>query len=78
LVVPPRAIRRRGTEQIVDIRRDGVVQEQVITTGLSDNTNVEVLTGLVEGDVIVMPSINATTGPGAAPTPIPTIPGGIR
>jgi HlyD family secretion protein len=78
LVVPPRAIRRRGTEQIVDVRRDGVVQEQVITTGVSDNSNVEVVSGLAEGDVVVMPSINSGTGSSAAPTPIPTIPGGIR
>jgi HlyD family secretion protein len=77
LVVPPRAIRRRGSEQIVDLRRNGVIEEQVVTTGLSDNTNVEVVTGLSEGDIVVMPAINATGG-GAAPTPIPTIPGGIR
>jgi len=79
LVVPPRAIRRRGTEQIVDLRRDGAIVEQVITTGVSDNANVEVVTGLAEGDIVVMPSINAGGGAGgAAPTPIPTIPGGIR
>ncbi len=77
LVVPPRAIRRRGTEQIVDLRRDGTIVEQVITTGVSDNANVEVVTGLSEGDVVVMPAINAA-GAAGAPTPIPTIPGGIR
>jgi RND family efflux transporter MFP subunit len=79
LVVPPRAIRRRGTEQVVDVRKDGQVQEIVVTTGLSDTTNVEVLTGLAEGDVVVVPSVGA--GPGGAtggPTPVPTLPGGIR
>jgi HlyD family secretion protein len=77
LVIPPRAIRRRGTEQIVDVRRGAGTVEQVITTGVSDNANVEVVSGLVEGDVVVMPSINSAAG-GSVPTPIPTIPGGIR
>jgi HlyD family secretion protein len=81
LVIPPRAIRRRGTEQVVDVRRNGVVEEQVVTTGVSDNNQVEVLTGLNEGDVIVVPVVgNAGGGDGAAggPTPVPTLPGGIR
>ncbi len=77
LVVPPRALRRRGSEQIVDVRRDGAVTEQVVTTGVSDNNNVEIVTGLAEGDVVVMPSVAG--GPaGGGPTPVPTIPGGIR
>lgn len=58
LVVPPRAIRNNGQEQVVDVRRDGVLQEVVITTGLSDQNNVEVLTGLQEGDIIVAPVLN--------------------
>jgi HlyD family secretion protein len=80
LVVPPRALRRRGSEQIVDVRRDGAIVEQVVTTGVSDNTNVEILTGLSEGDVVVLPTVAGAgaDGAGAGPTPVPTLPGGIR
>ena len=59
LTVPPRAIRNKGQEEVVDVRRDGVVQEVVITTGLSDNNSVEILTGLQDGDVVVAPVLNA-------------------
>jgi RND family efflux transporter MFP subunit len=78
LVVPPRALRRRGSEQIVDVKRNGVIEEQVVTTGVSDNNNVEIVSGLSEGDIVVIPAL--ATGPGGSggPTPVPTIPGGIR
>jgi HlyD family secretion protein len=76
LAVPARAIRRRGTEQVVDVRRDGVVVEQVITTGVSDLENVEVLTGLAEGDVLVVPALRAADAEEEEAEP--TIPGGIR
>jgi HlyD family secretion protein len=78
IVIPPRALRRRGSEQIVDIRRDGVVVEQVVTTGVSDNSNVEIVSGLAEGDIIVLPAVAGAGPGGGGPTPVPTIPGGIR
>jgi HlyD family secretion protein len=59
LTVPPRAIRNNGQDQVVDVRRDGVVQEVVVTTGLSDQNSVEILTGLQDGDIIVAPVLNA-------------------
>ena len=49
LVVPPRAIHRSGNNQVVDVRRNGAVEEQVITTGVSDDNNVEILSGLSGG-----------------------------
>jgi len=58
LTVPPRAIRSKGTETVVDVRRNGVIQEVVITTGLSDQNSTEVLTGLQDGDIVVAPVLN--------------------
>jgi HlyD family secretion protein len=78
LVVPPRAIRRRGSEIIVDVRRNGAIEEQAVTTGISDTENIEILTGLVEGDLVVVPVVNASAPGGGGPTPVPMIPGGIR
>lgn len=75
LVVPPRAIRRRGAEQVVDVRRGDTVETVVVTTGLTDNERVEVLTGLEEGDMVVVPRlVIGEEGPQAQPT----LPGGIR
>jgi multidrug efflux pump subunit AcrA (membrane-fusion protein) len=78
LVVPARAIKRRGTDQIVSMKRaNGDVEEQVITTGVSDANNVEVLTGLTEGDVVEVVTLT-TAKAGSAPTPQPTVPSGLR
>ena len=77
LVVPPRALRRSGNNQVVDVRRNGAVEEQVVTTGASDTENVEIVTGLNEGDTIVVAAL-ASASAGATPKSQPTLPGGVR
>jgi HlyD family secretion protein len=76
IAIPPRAIRRRGADQVVDVRRNGAVEEQVVSTGLSDTNNVEVLSGLSEGDVVVVPLL--VSGSSSKPQKEPTLPSGIR
>jgi hypothetical protein len=75
LAIPPRAIRRKAGEQVVDVRRGDVIEEQVIATGLSNPDSVEVLAGLNEGDVLVVPVL--LTGASEADRQ-PTLPAGIR
>jgi multidrug efflux pump subunit AcrA (membrane-fusion protein) len=48
-----------GTDQVVDVKRDSGVEEVVITTGVTDGQNVEVLTGLEEGDVIIVVALTS-------------------
>ncbi len=76
IAIPPRAIRRSGGSQVVDVKEGGMVVERVVTTGASDNANVEILEGLVEGDIIVLPSL--VTGRSADEAADPTLPAGIR
>ncbi len=76
LTVPPRAVRPRGAEQVVDIRRNGTIEEQVVTTGLTDPENIEILTGVSEGDVLVVPSL--TTAADDEAEAVPTLAGGVR
>ena len=76
VAVPPRAIRRSGGDQVVDVRRGGGVEEQVVATGFSDANNVEILSGIVEGDVIVVPTLLG--GSSSEPDREPTLPSGIR
>ena len=74
--VPPRAIRRSGGDQVVDVLRGGEVVEQIVVTGASDNNNVEILEGLAEGETIVVPAlIGGGQSDNAA---APTLPAGIR
>ena len=77
LVVPPRAIRKSGTDQVVDVRRDGSVVEQIVTTGVSDSAQIEIVTGLVEGEVVVVASLTSAK-PGSTPKAQPTPPGNVR
>ncbi|MCJ7491010.1 MAG: hypothetical protein MUP15_02455 [Dehalococcoidia bacterium] len=49
----------------------------MITTGVSDVNNVEVLSGLSEGDVVQVVTLTAGM-PGVAPTPQPAMPSGLR
>jgi RND family efflux transporter MFP subunit len=77
LVVPPRALRRSGNDQVVDVRRNGKVEEQIVTTGASDTDNVEIVSGLNEGDIVVMAALAGTNG-NATPQAQPTLPGGVR
>lgn len=76
LVIPPRAIRRKGTDQVVDVRRDGKVIEQVVTTGVTDSEQVEILTGLKEGEAVVVATL-VTPGKGG-PKAEATLPGGVK
>ena len=76
IAVPLRAIRRSGGNQIVDLREGGTVVERPVTTGASDNNFVEIVEGLEEGDVIVIPRL--VTGRSADDAPDPTLPAGIR
>jgi HlyD family secretion protein len=55
LVAPNRAIRRRGDEVVVEVMVDGKPDTRAIETGLSDTDNTEVLSGLEEGDLVVVP-----------------------
>ncbi len=78
LVVPPRALKKRGNDQIVSVKRaNDNVEEVVVTTGATDGNNVEVLTGLAEGDTVEVVTLSAAKGAGT-PKPQSTIPSGLR
>jgi HlyD family secretion protein len=77
LVIPQRAIRIRGTEQVVDVKRDSGTEEVVITTGATDGENVEVLTGLEEGDTVTVVTLRSAEDDDEADAE-PTLPGGVR
>ena len=76
LLVPNKAIIRQGTESVVQVLKDGVVEERSIRTGISDYQNTEVIDGLSEGEKVVI--TKAATTP-TTPEPgrgFPLFPGG--
>jgi hypothetical protein len=75
LAVPNRAIKRQGEDQIVEVVIDGDLETRIIRTGITDGEKTEILSGLKEGDLVVVPGGTAaeeTTGQGEE------LPGGIR
>ncbi|MFQ6045633.1 MAG: efflux RND transporter periplasmic adaptor subunit [Gemmatimonadales bacterium] len=56
LVIPERVVRFSGdTARVTVLLDDGTEEERIIQTGLSDAINIEVLSGLGEGDRVVEP-----------------------
>ena len=53
IVVPTTAVKGSAETGIVGVvSSDGTVEDRTITLGMSDGTNVEVVTGLTEGEMI--------------------------
>jgi HlyD family secretion protein len=61
LVVPLAAIKEENGQKVVDVMVNGKAQSTLITTGLKDDENIEVLTGLSQADQIVIPEVKAST-----------------
>jgi HlyD family secretion protein len=58
LLVPARAVRTFDARKIVTVQVNGKSVQNTVTTGLSNDTSIEIVSGLNEGDVVV---INQTT-----------------
>ena len=56
LLIPNRAIRGTWENPVVKVYIDGQEEEREITLGLSDGINTEVLSGLEEGEEVVLPA----------------------
>ena len=61
LLVPNKAITRQGQETHVQVLKDGVIEERSIETGISDWQSTEVISGLSEGEKVVVSETSTTT-----------------
>jgi multidrug efflux pump subunit AcrA (membrane-fusion protein) len=73
VVVPAGAIKTFGAGQnmknYVEVQKaDGTIERSIITTGSTDDTNTEILSGLNEGDKIVVRTIAGTGARSTTPT----------
>jgi HlyD family secretion protein len=54
LVVPARAVRTQGNQKVVTVLSNGQTKTVTVKTGLSDDTSIEITSGLQAGDVVVL------------------------
>ena len=85
LLVPSAAVRRVGRQSTVTVvKEDGTREQRVVVTGGTDNTNTAIVSGLTEGEKVVVGGTTAvSTGTagaagGTAPRRPPTPVGGVR
>jgi HlyD family secretion protein len=62
LLIPTRAVRTQGNQKIVTVQKDGQTVSTRVTTGLSNDSSVEIMSGLQEGDVVVVQQTTTRTG----------------
>jgi len=77
LLVPNKAIIRRGRQTLVQVLKDGVIEERAIKTGISNWQYTEVTDGLSEGEKVVIPETTTPTTPQSGGR-MPFLPGGGR
>ncbi|HEY3107478.1 MAG TPA: efflux RND transporter periplasmic adaptor subunit [Chloroflexota bacterium] len=74
LLVPNRALRRAGRNQVVDVLTpDGKTETRQVTTGLGNDQVTEAVSGLAEGETVLIPSTTTQQprvgGPFGGPPP---------
>jgi membrane fusion protein (multidrug efflux system) len=59
ILVPREAIVRQGTSSVVFVNNNGKAEQRVVQTGMSDNTNIEIVSGVAPGEQVVVVGQNS-------------------
>ncbi|MBA3066200.1 efflux RND transporter periplasmic adaptor subunit [bacterium] len=79
LILSAAAVKKYGTKEFVSIKNDaGEIKRRNITTGISDGVNVEIVSGLEEGELVTMESRPSSQRSRRTTAGIPGIGGGRR
>lgn len=62
LVLPIKAIEELNGTSTVKLKENGNFQKREITTGAYNDENIEILNGLKEGDIVILPNSNSSSG----------------
>ncbi len=66
LLVPNRAIKRQGREQLVDVVTPNGTETRQVQTGINDERFTEIVSGLAEGEQVLLPApVTRQANPGA-------------
>jgi HlyD family secretion protein len=69
IVVPDSAVQSEGPASVVEVQNeDGTTEKVVVETGLSDGSNTEIISGLEEGQTVIVPSRSASSTTSSAQT----------
>ncbi len=68
LTVPTGAVHTTGASSTVNVLRGGASTPVVVTVGAADSTRTQILSGLAEGDTVVIATVSSSV-PSAATTP---------
>lgn len=66
LTISTSAIRITDGISTVKVLKDGQISEVIVETGISDNTNTEIISGINEGEIVVLSTTSGTTGTGTS------------
>jgi multidrug efflux pump subunit AcrA (membrane-fusion protein) len=58
LALPIKAVRHLDGTTLVKVKKNGSFEEKEVTTGLYDNENIEITSGLKEGDTVLLSNSN--------------------
>lgn len=58
LVVPISAVQTQDGESYVKVMKNGQIQEVTVETGISSDTNIEIISGLTEGQTVVTSTVS--------------------
>ncbi len=60
IMVASGAVKTLGDSSYVEILKDGVLSKQTVVTGITDDVNTEIISGLNEGDEVVSQTISSS------------------
>lgn len=58
LVVPSNAVLLKNGEQVLYVEKEGYAEERIVTVGLDNGSDIEVVSGLQEGDMVIVKGQN--------------------
>ena len=61
LVLPSAAVKEENGQKYVQLKVDGQIRNQPVQVGLSDDAGVEIISGLNEGESVLLPAAKART-----------------
>ena len=76
LIVPVSAVTTQNGQSAVQVMKNGQVQEVTVETGLASDTQIEIVSGLSEGDAVVTATVARNTNSGGQ-TQTPSVFGGF-
>lgn len=67
VMIPSAAVQTQNDESTVRVLKNGVVQTVTVETGIANDTDIEIISGISEGDTVITGQTTTTTQTGTSP-----------